>query len=91
MRFKYCNIPVTVKNLKVYCKDPALKEYLTMSLQVTIMTTIDDQHINPLYVFIMGLQEETPVFDGRFDGPGGITNLVFEKGDIDDEENGIIH
>ena len=79
MKFKYNNIPVRVKGLRVYCKDLMLKELLSMNLKMAYSIN-EDQHINPLNVFIVKLQED-----------GGITDVEYEKGDDDDEENFIIH
>lgn len=79
MKFKYNNTPVRVKGLSVYCKDLLLKDFLTMDLKFTY-SSVEDQHINPLNVFISLLQ-----------GAGGITDVEYEKGDNEDEENFIIH
>ena len=79
MKFKYNKIPVRIKNPKVYCKDPFIKYILTARLKMTDLF-VEDQHINPLNVFIHELQQT-----------GGITDVEYEKGDDDDWENGIIH
>ena len=78
MKFKYNNIPVRIKGLKVYCKDPLVKWLISTGLQTTY-SFVDDQQINPLNIFIARLQEA-----------GDITDVEYEKGD-DDDENFIIH